>query len=30
MWSPDGKTLFYMSDKSGAENIWSTETATGA
>ncbi len=30
MWSPDGKTLFYMSDKSGAENIWSADTATGA
>ncbi|MEI9977904.1 MAG: S41 family peptidase [Edaphobacter sp.] len=23
MWSSDGKTLFYMSDGSGAENIWS-------
>jgi tricorn protease len=22
MWSADGKTLFYMSDVSGAENIW--------
>jgi Tol biopolymer transport system component len=22
MWSEDGKTLFYMSDASGAENIW--------
>jgi tricorn protease len=30
MWSPDGKTLFYMSDKSGAENIWSADAATGA
>jgi Tol biopolymer transport system component/C-terminal processing protease CtpA/Prc len=30
MWSPDGKTLFYMSDKSGSENIWSADTATGA
>jgi len=30
MWSGDGKTLFYMSDKSGAENIWSADTATGA
>lgn len=30
MWSPDGKTLFYMSDKSGTENIWSADTATGA
>ena len=22
MWNPDGKTLYYMSDRSGAENIW--------
>lgn len=22
MWSADGKTLYYMSDRSGAENIW--------
>ena len=22
MWSPDGKQLFYMSDRGGAENIW--------
>ncbi|MDQ6759495.1 MAG: DPP IV N-terminal domain-containing protein, partial [Acidobacteriota bacterium] len=22
MWGPDGKHLFYMSDRSGAENIW--------
>ena len=22
MWSADGRSLFYMSDKSGAENIW--------
>ena len=22
MWSPDGKTLYYMSDRSGAENLW--------
>ena len=22
MWSADGKTLFYMSDRSGAQNIW--------
>jgi Tol biopolymer transport system component len=22
MWSPDGKNLYYMSDASGAENIW--------
>lgn len=23
MWSPDGRTLFYVSDRSGAENVWS-------
>jgi len=22
MWSPDGKTLYFMSDRSGAENLW--------
>jgi tricorn protease len=22
MWAPDGKTLYYMSDRSGAQNIW--------
>lgn len=22
MWSPDGKTLYYVSDRSGAENLW--------
>src|SRR5580692_8065365 len=27
MWSADGKTLFYMSDASGAENIWSVPVA---
>ena len=30
MWSPDGNTLFYMSDKSGSENIWSVNLATTA
>lgn len=30
MWSPDGRTVFYMSDKSGAENIWSADATTGA
>jgi Tol biopolymer transport system component/C-terminal processing protease CtpA/Prc len=30
MWSPGGETLFYMSDKSGAENIWSADARTGA
>jgi Tol biopolymer transport system component/C-terminal processing protease CtpA/Prc len=24
MWSPDGRNLYYMSDRSGAENIWQT------
>jgi tricorn protease len=23
MWSPDGSTLYYMSDRSGQENLWS-------
>jgi tricorn protease len=27
MWSADGKTLFYMSDTSGAENIWAVPVA---
>ena len=22
MWSPDGRTIYFMSDRSGAENIW--------
>jgi len=30
MWSTDGKTLFYMSDASGAENIWAVPVATPA
>ena len=29
MWSADGKTLYFMSDRSGAQNIWGTG-ATGA
>jgi tricorn protease len=29
MWTPDGKTLYYMSDRSGAENIW-TKPLSGA
>jgi len=28
MWSADGKTLFYMSDASGAENIWGVPVAS--
>ncbi|MEO6806653.1 MAG: S41 family peptidase [Edaphobacter sp.] len=30
MWSVDGKTLFYMSDGSGAENIWTVPLAAPA
>ena len=30
MWSPDGKTLFYMSDASGAENIWAAPVSAPA
>lgn len=29
-WSPDGKTVFYMSDQSGAENLWRLAAAGGA
>ena len=29
MWSPAGKTLYFMSDKGGAENIWSASAAGG-
>jgi tricorn protease len=29
MWSPDGATLYFMSDKSGAENIWQANPAAG-
>jgi tricorn protease len=29
MWSKDGRTLYFMSDKSGAENIWQADAATG-
>ena len=29
MWSRDGHTLYYMSDKSGAENLWSLTPASG-
>ncbi len=25
MWAPDGRSLYYMSDRSGAENIWHVE-----
>ena len=30
MWSSDAKSLFYVSDKSGAENIWTTTPSGGA
>ncbi len=30
MWSADGKQLYFMSDKSGAENIWSADAASGS
>jgi tricorn protease len=29
MWRPDGAALYYMSDASGAENIWTTPLAGG-
>src|SRR5687767_1420680 len=25
MWAPDGRTLFYMSDRGGAENLWALQ-----
>ena len=30
MWSPDGASLSYMSDESGAENLWRAPVAGGA
>lgn len=30
LWTPDGETLYYMSDRSGAENLWSRPAAGGA
>jgi tricorn protease len=30
MWSGDGKTLYFMSDRAGAENLWSTPAEGGA
>ena len=30
MWSPDGATLWFMSDKSGTENLWAIPAAGGA
>lgn len=29
MWSMDGKTIYYMSDRSGQENLWSRAVAGG-
>ncbi|MFL5580943.1 MAG: DPP IV N-terminal domain-containing protein [Gemmatimonadaceae bacterium] len=29
MWSPDAATLYFMSDRSGAENLWSRPAAGG-
>ncbi len=29
MWSPDGATIFYMSDASGSENLWKLAVAGG-
>ncbi len=30
MWSRDGRTLYFMSDKSGAENLWELSIPSGA
>lgn len=30
MWAPDGRTLYYMSDRSGAENIWRVPLGGGS
>ena len=30
MWAPDGGTVYYMSDRSGAENLWARPAAGGA
>ena len=29
MWAADGRTLYYMSDRSGAENLWAQPIANG-
>ena len=29
MWAADGRTVYFMSDRSGAENLWSTPVAPG-
>ncbi len=30
MWAPDGRTVYYMSDRSGAENLWARPVDGGA
>src|SRR3954462_6878755 len=30
MWSGDGRSLFFVSDRGGAENLWQIDTASGA
>lgn len=30
MWSPDGRTVYYVSDKSGAQNVWSQAATPGS
>ena len=29
MWAGDGRSLFFVSDRSGSENIWRIPTASG-
>jgi Tol biopolymer transport system component/C-terminal processing protease CtpA/Prc len=29
MWAPDGRTLYFMSDRSGSENLWAQSMAGG-
>src|SRR5262249_9571169 len=30
MWSPDGSTIFFVSDRNGPQNVWSLKPAPGA
>ena len=30
MWAPDGRSIYYMSDASGTENLWRLSTEAGA